>query len=783
MNIPKQANTKEGHFSKSPYIILLLWMLFHLPCYSQNSSAVKDPVAEQLESLSKDNVADVVYLQTSKSIYETDEDVWFKGYVLDAQYFVPSERSKTLFVQLIEEKTDQVVWEKKYEIENGFVNGHLFLQDSLPEGTYNLAAYSSSSYTKNTNEFYAIKKLEILKSINLKAIAKPVEKDSTLHFTTFPEGGHLVSGIESTLAFKAINSKSLPMDISGTLFENDKPLLDFKSSHAGMGSFVFTPDADKKYHIQLTKPALRQKFFLGEIYHSGKALQLLNSTKDTLTFKISQSATLKEETIYLRLQLRGLAYIIARGLLKEKLIIKIPLKDIPQGIAEVTLFDANAVPIAERLVYVNHEQKLTIKAELSKSDLSTREKLNLKIKVTDPNGMPVVAHLGLSVYDRLYHNKKDSKNIESHYYLSTQLKGNIYNPAYYFNEQHKDRQQALNSLLLTQGWRNYVWSETNLKELGNSHPVVFDEIKGKIRLEKPAKKATAVLGQKGIMVFAADELKGKDLIATDSMGVFTISPSHLKKGEGSYTYLKLMTPNDPKYLMQIKDSSFDEINKERKIKTSLYPFPELKEEKLEVSPPFSERQAINKLKEVLITSKKKIVFRDKYIGKLDSLARKLHVSNDYVGEPCKILNCPIHPTNTNKPIQGKKYDEYVGFKWLSEDRSAYTFSGMNKNVIYKYPDLTEAELLALFNIAMIKGYYGKKVFYETVYDEVTINDSSPDYRNTLFWKPDIITNEQGEATIDLFCSDINTTFLGNIEGVSGDGLLGAENFEFKVRKK
>jgi hypothetical protein len=777
-------NTRKCHFFRIPYRVVLLWMLFHLSCYSQNRPAVSDQLVEQLESLSRDNVADVVYLQTSKSIYETQEDVWFKGYVLNAQYFIPSERSKTLFVQLIEDKTDQVVWERKYEIENGFVNGHLFLQDSLPDGTYNLVAYSSSSYTRNTNEFYAIKKLEILKTIAPKAFVNPVEKDSTFQFTTFPEGGNLVSGIQSTLAFKAVNSKSLPLDISGILFENNIPLLDFKSSHAGMGSFVFTPNADKKYHIQLTKPTSGEKFSLAPIYQSGKVLQLIKQTKEALTFKISQSAALYEELVYLRLQLRGLVYAIASGSLKKELIIKVPLKDIPQGIAEITLFDANAVPVAERLVYVNQEQKLSIKTELSKSDFAIREKASLKIKVTDPNGVPIVAHLGLSVYDRLYQNLTDSKNIESHYYLSTQLKGNIYNPAYYFNELNKDRQQALNSLLLTQGWRNYVWSETNLKEQGKNNPVVFDEIKGKIRLEKPAKKAIAVLGQKGIMVFAADELKGNDLIATDSTGVFTISPSHLKKGEGGYTYLKLITPKEPKYRMDIKDSSFEAINNERKIKTSHYPLPGLQEGKPEVLPSFVNRPDINKLKEVLITSKKKKVFRDKYIGKLDSLARALYVTFDYVGDPCKILNCPIHFKNTSiKPIEGKKYDEYLGFKWLDQNHSAYTFSGMNKNVTYHYPDLTEAELLALFNIAMVKGYYGKKVFYEAVYDEVTINDSSPDYRNTLFWKPDIITNEQGEATVDFFCSDINTVFLGNIEGVSGDGLLGAENFEFKVRKK
>ncbi|AOW09091.1 hypothetical protein [Flavobacterium gilvum] len=744
--------TKKHHFLRFSYRILLLWMLFYFPAYSQNSTptvsenkTVSDNLAEQLLSLSKNNASDLVYLQTSKGIYETEEDLWFKGYVLDAQNFTPSARNKILFVQLIADKTDKAVWENKYEIENGFVNGHLFLQDTLQEGTYTLAAYSSASYTKNTKEFYAVKKLEILKTINHKPTINPVAKDSILQFTTFPEGGNLVSGIPSTLGFKAVNSKGMPVNVSGILYENDNPVLNFKSSHAGMGSFVFTPDANKKYHIQLTEPASEEKFPLAKIYQNGKVLQLLSNTKDALTFKVSQSTALNQELVYLWLQVRGVVYSVATGVLKKELLIKLPLKDIPQGIAEVTLFDSTTTPLAERLVYVNQNQKLNIKTELDKNNYNTREKASLKIKVTDENGEPVMAHLGLSVYDKLYLNKQDSKNILTHYLLSTQLKGNIYNPAYYFDEKNKDGQEALNILLLTQGWRSYVWEESNLKELGNIRPIVFDDLKAKVNLKKADTKTKEPQPQ-GITIFTADEHKGTDLLMADASGGFTVTPNDLKKGEGGYSYIKLLAPPESNYRIDTKDFSFKEINKERKIKTNLYPIPAILETKTEVSPTLTDRPGVNKLKEVLITSKKKLVFRDKFIGKLDSLSK---LKPDYI---CLngIINCPRHPP----------YPDY------------------NKN-----QQLTEAQLLEKFNIATIKGYYGKKVFYEPIYDEVTINDSSPDYRNTLFWKPDIITNEQGEATVDFFCSDINTAFLGNIEGVSGDGLLGAGNFEFSVRKK
>ena len=766
---------------------LLILYLFSSIGHSQTNSTIADVIAEKVEVLTKNQNLDNVYLQTSKDIYETEEDLWFKGYVLDAQYFTPSVRSKILFVQLIEDKTDQVFWEKKYEIENGFVNGHLFLKNDLPDGIYTLAAYSSYSFDSNTKEFYAAKKIEIQKNIQRKTTVSPIEKDSTLLFATFPEGGKLVSGIQSTLAFKAVNSKGLPVAVSGTLFENNTSLFHFKSSDNGMGSFVFTPDINKKYHIELSEPASDKKYDIAAITTSGKVLSLLSNTKEAVTFKITQTDDLKEERVYLRLQIRGVVYKIATGLLKKELVIKIPLNEVPQGIAEVTLFDANAIPLAERLVFVNQEQKLTITTELNKNAFTTREKANLKIKVTDENGQTVVAHLGLSVYDEIYQNKLDSKNIQSHYLLSTQLKGNIYNPAYYFNEQNKDRKQALNLLLLTQGWRDYTWNETNLKENGNNNPVVFDEMKGKVRLEKPDKKATAAIGQKGFTVFSADEKKGSNFMLTDSTGVFNIGPQELKKGEGGYTYLKLMTPPEPKYTMDIKDLSFKTINKERNTKTTIYPLAGIEQTNSKETSPFIGRESINKLNEVVITSNKKgPVFRDKYIGKLDSLYRAQCPTGDFFCPLTNYLNCPpckdgCHSFPRLRPVEGGIYFDTSNYVWIVQ---CYSYKNNDRiEAVYHYPDLTEAQLLALFNIAMIEGYYGKKVFYEVVYDEVTITDSMPDFRNTLFWKPDIITDEKGEANVDFFCSDINALFTGNIEGVSGNGLLGTENFEFKVRKK
>jgi hypothetical protein len=301
--------------------------------------------------------------------------------------------------------------------------------------------------------------------------------------------------------------------------------------------------------------------------------------------------------------------------------------------------------------------------------------------------------------------------------------------------------------------------------LMNPNDTVMKNIRNYSKGLMKAIRKTREIRKKGIFVMSGDESKGKNFIMTDTTGRFTVGPKELKKGEGGNTYFQLITRKlindtpEPKYLINVMDVSFEEINKQRKDKTILYPLPKIEKPNEKAAAPLMDRITINKLREVVITSKKK--FRDKFIGKLDSLARL----KDYV---CRfnILNCPNHMReyDNRKPREGQIYEGAGG-------------------IAYHYGDRTEAELLARINVAKLEGYYGKKVFYEAVYDEVTITDSLPDFRNTLFWKSDIITNEQGEANVDFFCSDINSLYMGNIEGVSGNGLLGAENFEFKVGKK
>lgn len=749
------------------YFLLSCFYLLILSAFAQRTDSIPNDISNELDSLSKTNESESIYIKTNKGIYETREDLWFKGYILNNRSLKPSFKSKIFFLQLIRENDSTTIWQEKYPIKNGFVDGHVYLQDSLTSGSYYLEGYTVHSTYQNQKEIKSIRKIQIIKridSLKKKAIFKEVVNDGKIEFTMFPESGKLVSGIESVLAFKANNARGLSIEVSGYLYENNKKIVAFKTVHNGLGMLLFTPDSTKWYHIKLNGEFSKKTYYLPKIHRKGKTLRLFPNTKTNLLFKVNQPKTEISEAIYLRVQMNGKVYFVAKAFIKDEVVIKIPIDEIPKGIVEATLLDKDFKPVAERLAFVNLDKELTIKTTLEKENYVTKDKVTLKIEVTDQNKKPVKAHLGITVYDAIYKNKLDVKNINTHYYLSSHLKGNIFNPDFYFDKKNKNRKQALNLLLLTQGWRDYVWNEKVLKLNGTNQINVLSEIINGSVIEK-IKSSDTLSPIKFIQYATPKHLKGYSFTFLDKNNTFKILPKDLEKASGMYLYLQLLPKKVQKnYLMKVYNNNFQNLHTYKKTRNIAYPYTILKKKDSIILNPFRVSEEFT-LDEITVETKLKGVFRDKYIGSLND--RFSH----YICEH-GFLNCKNHYSRT-KVKPGQTYKKRIG------------------NIIVErvYPTIkkeyTDEELLKLFNIVGVKGYYKNKKFYEPTYTLQEQKNGLPDFRNTLLWKPNIITDKNGKAIVRFYCSGLDAKFLGEIEGLNYNGLLGSETFEFKVitRKK
>lgn len=725
-----------------------------------------------------------LYLQTSKDIYESGEDLWFKVYHLDAYSFGRSIVSQTLYLEMLNNQ-DSIVWQEKYPVRQGITLGHVYVDEKLADGDYYLRACTRNSCYDDTLHSVFSRKILVVKHISgMKSLADSVVFTDSVRFGLYPEGGYLIHGLPCRLAFKGTNGCGQPVFVEGSLYKNDTLLTAFSSSHDGMGSIMFVPDMKGKYHIRLNNG---KEYSLPEIQEHGVTLQLIRQTEEMAEFYILKSAGLPAQKIYLTGQLRGVVCCMAQGIVTDRLKISVPLKEFPyQGIAEFTLYNADLQPLAERLVYVHPEKKLYITATLDKDIYKLRDKAAIKITVRDEADKPVPnVNLGVTIFDSEYADPTRFVTMLSYNYLTSQLRGGVYNASYYFDESNVDRLRALDFLLLTQGWRRYVWNSYDASAY-KGKPFLEEGISGKQIIPRKRKRSKIEGIPQLVKVFTSDERI--QYLVIDSIGNFNITSDILSDMSGNYLYLKPMLQEgyNPKLII---NDSFVELDSLCKLKPVSFLgsllFKDIHIEKNIYQN--MDRSVL--LNEVTISKKSKVrIFRDKFMGKLDSLT-SLKFNAEWVCECAPLyLNDYLpgysHHTSFFNPYHGQKIVPIKGKKYrvikyvLGENG---VFIEDVKNIVYSGATYSEEELLRINGLWRIKGYYGAREFYQP--DESCINISTPDVRNTLLWSPSITTDSKGEAIVNFYCSDINTKFIYRIEGMNNAGLLGNIQSEFRVYKK
>lgn len=288
----------------------------------------------------------------------------------------------------------------------------------------------------------------------------------------FPEGGDLVQNVHSKIAFKALNEFGKPADVEGIILnERNEKVADFKSFHQGMGAFTLAPNGNGKYTAKITNPeGIIKEYILPEALSRGFRLQLNQPEKENIQVRIFSPLN---TTLSLIAQVSGEIYFSEEINAKEgENTVSIPLRNFPAGVAQISLFDQKAIARCERLVFVNQHKQLEVEISTDKEKYLPREKVNLTLKVKDENGLPAPGKFSISVVDEKLISFADDKqaHILSSLLLSSVLSGKVEEPNFYFDKNEKKAEEALDYLLMTQGWRRFEWkdileaNEVNLKK-------------------------------------------------------------------------------------------------------------------------------------------------------------------------------------------------------------------------------------------------------------------------------------------------------------------------------
>jgi hypothetical protein len=395
-----------------------------------------------------------LYLQFDKKAYNPGERIWFKAYVFSG--FDPSPFSKNLYTELYDAYGNLILRNTSPFVESTSV-GSFDLPSSFEGTRVHVKAYTTWMLNFDTTFVYS-RDLRIIGSAQDSAVHLP---SSPVSLFFFPEGGDLVGGMENNVAFKAEDGFGQPKKISGILYDQTgKPLFNFTSSHNGMGKFLLVPEKqDVFYAVWKDEKGIEHRTDLPAVHSSGIALRIL-TLKEKLVFSVARPAESQanQQVVVMAHMNQQMVY---RAVVNLKDISmsggNIPTKELPTGVIQVTVFDMNQMPLAERVCFVNNheygfEGKLTVSAKSIQKrgrnvvdiDLMDTSKSNLAIAVTDAE---------------VDGNRPGDNNIITGLLLTGDLHGYVKDPYYYFMNESDSLMQQLDLVMLTHGWRRFKWED------------------------------------------------------------------------------------------------------------------------------------------------------------------------------------------------------------------------------------------------------------------------------------------------------------------------------------
>ncbi|MBO3699645.1 Plug domain-containing protein [Roseivirga sp. E12] len=438
----------------------LLTLLLFI-CFQTNSSyAQRDSFQDWLKSFQNYQMelpTEKVFLHLDKSEYTLGETIWMKSYLVAGAGHIPSPFSQNVYVELIDEK-DEVKKRLTLRSEEGVSKASLALTTDLQPGFYYLRSYTN--WMKNQGEEFFFKKRIKVHSLKLNEAISPIVAQQKVDLKFYPEGGDLVNGISSKVAFEVtgINESKLP--VSGKVFDrNQQEIATFVTEHEGKGVFAMLPNGDD-YYAQLD--GSDTKYDIPKVKPEGMTLSVTEQTADYLGVAL-KTAEPANENYYLMVHTRGyVTYASEITVRNTKNLLKIDKSELPNGIAHLTLFDQDMEPVAERLVFNYSSSDIKIDISTSNPQYTSRDLATINLKVTDKKGNPVQGSFSLSAFDsKLVQNDQFDYNIAANLLLTSDLGGYIKNPSQYLKQ---DEQSKANTdlLMMVNGWRRFKWSSLNL---------------------------------------------------------------------------------------------------------------------------------------------------------------------------------------------------------------------------------------------------------------------------------------------------------------------------------
>jgi len=782
-----------------PKSYIFFFVFSQILCFD-NVLAQNNEVKDELDHYRQNNYQEKIYITTDREQYLAGELLWFKVYCLDATLHQYTDLSKVAYVELISEDTIAVL-QAKIELKHGVGSGSFYIPTNLNTGKFQLRGYTN--WMKNYDEaFFFRKEIEIINSFRKIPYISATSSDR-LDLQLFPEGGNLVEGIESQIAFKGVDFYGRGVDFKGYLLnQQSDTLLEFQPTYLGMGSFSFRPEPNSDIKLIAVYKGNKYRFDFPKIKDEGLVMKV-SEDGEVMHVKIKSVPALG--TIYFLAHSNNIITHSGQYSLRAgELELTIQKNELRDGINHFTLFNESQQPVCERLVFKKPKKKLGINVRANKEQFAAREKVSLDISTVQSK----LADLSVSVFKLDSLNEQGDLNILSYLYLTSDLRGKIEHPGYYFSGDANF--QDIDLLMLTNGWSRFRWEEILENKLPaykkfvpeKYGPIIKADIANNLN-GAPAAHVFAYLSVPGPfpqfydaksnglgeLYFETHNFYGPaDIIVQTNYRVDSTYSIDLSDPFASrYTFYPSSPLTVSKSLAEIinhRSVGLQALNIYQSGRINSYKVPEIGNEMFfgnaDQNYLLDDYTRFTIMEDVMREYVPGVWVRQKggdFHFKVANFEQDLVYADDplilYDGVPIFDVNKVMRID----PLKVKKL-EVVTHRYFYRQQ---TYDGIVNYTTY-HGDLDGFELDPHSLLVKYEGLQIKREFYSPNYD-LKNNQHMPDFRNLLYWSPDVLTDEDGNASVDFYTSDETGKFLVVVEGLSTDGRPGFATDTFEVKNE
>jgi hypothetical protein len=559
----------------------------------------------------------------------------------------------------------------------------------------------------------------------LKADVPLFEQTAFVRF--YPESGNLVQDHPSRMAIEIKNGMSIPVATRGQLLEEGIPVANFITDQYGTACINWVPKGQKTYTITTEDTTRQLVYHFPTVAAAGYTLRIVEPVVEDSSFLLELYAP-DTGICHLMVHNYRTSFFTGRLLMKNKnSSLRLSVKDMPEGVATVTVFDQAGVPQAERAIYIKKTDPLKVLLTTDSAIYHHRGKLQLKVKVTTAQGQPVKSLFSLACVLSSRIDSSRMMDIVRYQHFDRFLPSAAAMPG----GQYLDNTTNIERLLLTRFWTRYKWEE--MKAIPSNMVTIEKDCDAGDVTYKDRKPKVPVK----LLIIGGNQQYN---LMTDSTGHFAIPSEALRMAAGLKATIVVMEQKD------FRDYKLKIYNECKNIDTALATarYPDAGYPKAELT--VQEQQYLKTAMQAVVVT-----------AKTNNFSSGIFKSTNCHDWVCmyNVLNCPNHPFGM-QPVSGETY-RYRGGE-----------------VIYK--SCKDEEDPPNF-MQQVKGTYYPKEFYVADYEK--FNPAEPEMMSTVYWNYSLITDEKGEATISFFTNDLTGRFTCVLQGYSDQGALSGKTW-FKV---